>query len=1232
MNFEFQAIAWHAEDVTQDDDDSTYVIKAFGRTLEGKTVGVTVTNFKPFFYVKINPEWETNSFMTKIFKHLKSLIGENISIELVKRKDFWGFTNKKIFHFFKIEFPHIKIMKQAIIKLCKIQNISGLGKHKFDLYESNFEPFLRFIHIRKLLPMGWIRINKYHSSTEMLESNCEIDIECNWKSVEPINRTVTAPFLVASFDLECTSSGGEFPVPVKTYRHFATQLYDIYNNLEDSGMSEYKQKEIIIQCIAYALCLQDSCSYLISKVHTKKKLNEANITPMLEGAIDDVFAILRGKGLTSTKDEKVSSLSRYLTKLFGPLEGDSIIQIGTTFHKYGSKEVFYKHIVTLGSCDPIEGVVVDAHDCERKLMIAWRDMMVKMNPDIVTGYNIFGFDFDYLHERAIEIGISSEFMKLSRLQSTKCGFKKQMLSSSALGDNILKYIAMEGRVLVDLMKVVQRDHKLDSYKLDNVAYHFTGDRKDDVSPKEIFELQKGTAADRARIAAYCIQDCALCNNLMIKLEIVANNMGMANVCLVPMEYIFMRGQGIKIFSLVLNECRNDKYVIPLLKRSISVRKETVDKLLETTSKEFHGKFLSEIKEIEKVLRDETRFEGPSYSNCTTAIILSAAKRVSGMPIMPIDAAIKSAYPYSNTRVVHELSTIITEALESENKTEDESDSYEGAIVLQPKQAIYIDKPVSVLDYASLYPSSMISENLSHDCLVIDPVYDNLPGVEYLNITYDIYMPGTKDVIGERVCRYVQGEKGIIPRILMKLLGARKLTRKRMGYSQYNGAIGSYADGKLMSEDGIEVVVDDPSQLKPAYDEFELAVMDGLQVAYKVTANSLYGQIGAKTSQIYLKDIAACTTATGRKMILTAKEFLESQYAIDCVYGDTDSLFVTFPTEEKGHAAIMPSIRLALQASKDIKVILKNPHDLEYEKTFWPFVLLSKKRYVGNAYGKDDKKFKQQSMGIVLKRRDNAGIVKELYGGVIDIILNKQDLNLSIEFLKDGLSKLINGEVSLDSLVISKSLKADYKAPTKIAHKVLAERIAERDPGNKPQINDRIPYIYIKSDDLHVLQGDRIETPEYVKQNNLKIDIGFYITNQIMKPILQVYALEAEKIPGFVEMYPSDYLSNIRKNLELELKDRQRVDDKFDEISSLVVQALIFNPILRNIENIKLKKSLLIKKYYRDPLGDTKPKKPTKAKKTPVDTVGDEAAETAIPTKKPRATKSKKVNPPTLPLS
>ena len=108
--------------------------------------------------------------------------------------------------------------------------------------------------------------------------------------------------------------------------------------------------------------------------------------------------------------------------------------------------------------------------------------------------------------------------------------------------------------------------------------------------------------------------------------------------------------------------------------------------------------------------------------------------------------------------------------------------YEGAIVLPPNPGIYLETPITVLDYSSLYPSSMISENLSHDTYVMDPKYDNLPGVEYKDITYDVYewidpkikSKGKKN--GTKTCRFVQfpdGDKGVIPKISMKLLSARK---------------------------------------------------------------------------------------------------------------------------------------------------------------------------------------------------------------------------------------------------------------------------------------------------------------------------------------------------------------------------------------------------------------------------------------------------------------------------
>ena len=150
------------------------------------------------------------------------------------------------------------------------------------------------------------------------------------------------------------------------------------------------------------------------------------------------------------------------------------------------------------------------------------------------------------------------------------------------------------------------------------------------------------------------------------------------------------------------------------------------------------------------------------------------------------------------------------------------------------------------------------------------------------------------------------------------------------------------------------------------------------------------------------------------------------------------------------------------------------------------------------------------MGIVLKRRDNAKIVKHIYGGIIDIILQEHDIEKSKLFLQSELKKLANGDFPLEQLIISKSLRADYKDPDKIAHKVLADRMSERDPGNKPNPSDRIPYVYIEKKEKRgetILQGDRIEHPNFIRENNLIPDYKFYITNQIMKPVMQIYELQ-----------------------------------------------------------------------------------------------------------------------------
>jgi DNA polymerase elongation subunit (family B) len=872
-------------------------------------------------------------------------------------------------------------------------------------------------------------------------------------------------------------------------------------------------------------------------------------------------------------------------KHFPKLEGDKVTFIGTTFMKYGDPEPYMNHCIALNTCDEVPGSTIESYKTEKEVLLAWQKLIQRENPDIVIGYNIFGFDYNFMFQRAEENNCVEEFLKLSRNVDEVCATKdkdtgKYKLEESTLqiasGQHDLKFIKMNGRLQVDLYNFFRREENLTSYKLDYVAGHFIGDyvksieyppdtqdvtqikttnmvgllegsyvhfeeisysvdyyengakykvihvdktkgvfqidkkispdvitkkirwclAKDDVTPKDIFEMSNGTSADRATIAKYCLQDCNLVHYLFNKSDVLTGFIEMAKICSVPINFLVMRGQGIKLTSFIAKKCREKGTLMPV---------------------------------IEKGEMD---------------------------------------------------------------------DGYEGAIVLPPKCDLYLDNPVACVDYASLYPSSMISENLSHDSKVwtkeFDSAgnlsvewgeknpdgsfkYDNLPGYTYVDITYDTYRYFRKTPAaafqkiknGTKICRFAQfpdGKKGIMPSILEELLTARKTTRKQI-----------------------------PLQT----DEFMKNVLDKRQLGYKVTANSLYGQCGAKTSTFYEKDIAACTTATGRLLLTYAKKIIETCYGdaicdtmlhgqvrskAEYIYGDTDSVFFTFNLETldgtpiRGKDALEITIELAQEAGHLASSFLKQPHDLEYEKTFMPFCLLSKKRYVGMLYETDVNKCKRKEMGIVLKRRDNAPIVKDVYGGIIDILMKQKNIQAAIDFLKKCLQDIVDEKYPMDKLIITKSLRSGYKNPKSIAHKVLADRMTSRDPGFKPCSGDRIPYVYINVANKKALQGEKIESPTYVTENRLKIDYGFYITNQIMKPVQQVFALVLEKI-----WEQQGKLTKIKKykndvDVLMRVTEDEKFQDKLEQLRNKEVKALLFDEYLRVINN-EVQGNQSIKSYF-----------------------------------------------------
>ena len=247
---------------------------------------------------------------------------------------------------------------------------------------------------------------------------------------------------------------------------------------------------------------------------------------------------------------------------------DVITQIGTSLYRY-SKGDYIKHCVTLSSpidkdCDPVEGVIIEKFDSEKDLINGWVSFIEKTDPDILTGYNVYHFDWNYLYNRAKLLNIEYVLSRLSRFMDRPAILEKSSLQSSAYGDNSFEYLKMYGVTQFDLMFIVKREHKLESYKLDSVAKHFTGDAKDDLPPMQIFKKSVSTKDQVAIVVKYCAQDTWLVVDLFKQLLIVTNVIAMASTTGVPMQYIELRGQQIKVHSQIAYETRKSNYLIPVI--------------------------------------------------------------------------------------------------------------------------------------------------------------------------------------------------------------------------------------------------------------------------------------------------------------------------------------------------------------------------------------------------------------------------------------------------------------------------------------------------------------------------------------------------------------------------------------------------------------------------------------------------------------------------------------------
>ncbi|KAJ4306597.1 DNA-directed DNA polymerase delta [Collariella sp. IMI 366227] len=641
--------------------------------------------------------------------------------------------------------------------------------------------------------------------------------------------------------------------------------------------------------------------------------------------------------------------------IFPEANHDSVIQIANIVTKYGDKKPFVRNVFCLDTTSPIVATQVMSFDKEEKMLSSWRDFLEKVDPDIITGYNIANFDFPYLLDRAKALKVKDfEYWSRTRVKSVA---KESNFSSKQMGNRDTKATNTNGRLQLDLLQLIQ---PAQLHTLNSVCSHFLGEQKEDVHHSMITELFEGTPESRRRLALYCLKDAYLPQRLMDKLSCLENYTEMARVTGVPFNFLLARGQQVKFLSQLFRKALEQKLVIPNL------------------------------------------------------------------------------------------------------RPESSEEQYEGATVIEPTRGYY-DVPIATLDFASLYPSIIQAHNLCYTTLIKKRDIEKWR----LQKEEDYIVTPNGDMFVTTKKR-----KGLLAQILEELLSARKQAKR---------------------------------ELAAETDPFKKAVLNGRQLALKISANSVYGLTGATNGKLPCLEIASSTTSFGRQMIEKTKQEVEKRYCIangyshdaQVIYGDTDSVMVKFGTKDLAEA-----MKLGEDASNFVSDKFVKPIKLEFEKVYFPYLLINKKRYAGLYWTKPEKYDKMDTKGIETVRRDNCLLVQTVIEKVLRMILIDQDVPGAQEYVKDTIADLLQNKVDMSKLVITKALtKDDYAA--KQAHVELAQRMKKRDAGSAPALGDRVAYVMVKGA-AGSKNFERSEDPIYVLEHNVPIDTKYYLDNQLAKPLGRIF--------------------------------------------------------------------------------------------------------------------------------
>ena len=821
---------------------------------------------------------------------------------------------------------------------------------------------------------------------------------------------------------------------------------------------------------------------------------------------------------------------------------DIIFSISVTVQRFMKPETKKDIIIIIGPTKKVADVEIIYAKNEYDVLDKFFEIVEREDPDVFIGYNIFGFDYDYMHARLQDVGKC--WKNIGRLIDTGCDIHELSWNSSAYGFQKLRVFQCPGRISVDMLPYIKREHKLPLYNLSAVGKKFLGEEKFDLKAhqmfeihqeimKEIAELEELTETENDYLIAiekfkkeykkydekkvknilsaitrntlvvkYNVQDTYLVMRLFEKLNVWISLIELASIFRVTPMDLFTRGQQKRCIAQLYHRATHQNYVLT---------KRTVDFIF------FNGGYVAKpvVGFYPLLLCFDFNSLYPSimiaFNICFTTLLHSLyninKKDYNYFHIKQEEP--KDAKPPNDDNFDY------GEYMDDNNNDEDEDED-------DKKEKVHRE-----------YEFGFVKAHIKKGLLpaILSDLLDNRKKVKNEKKTIDKQVK----CIDEHILSVYRKNKHLkFNEINNKK--AKEIFLKFFPQVKADEELHNYIDG--ISKEFFSMKVNS-------------SILDSRQLGLKVSANSLYGFLGAQVKgKFSLIEASMCVTSRGRELIIEAGLYFEKHYGAKVIYGDTDSTMVHIPEltdfskiyeyadkmekDINGYDDIKDEAGNIIKAGK--KGIFPPPLNLEFEKAMLALIM-KKKHYAYMEYDEEGNIIKEKNSdkknlnvkGILLARRDNCQWVRNIYEKVIRNIFDEGSMQDSFNIIIDGIIEVIELKYNLktiaDKLSIIKSMGSNYKSrtyPLAIFHELSKEVNRPVNPG------ERFPFVVVNDHLQRDKMGYKMRTNEmFIEQwqssgykygdeipNDFKSKIGlyppeeidsfYYINNVLMEPVDKLF--------------------------------------------------------------------------------------------------------------------------------